>query len=171
VSANVRLAPREVAILGRGPGENSFGHSGAAPAGATIQRMTTDAFVEDADLLNAHLEQVIPPDQRHRSSVWFIVCDIDRGEVSGHYPVDDVPPGLGMAECVEMVEVFIDSEPPDVNIALLVVLTRRGPASVTQDDKQWFRAVTQVCSERKVRLLGVRLMTPSVMKEVVLDDM
>jgi hypothetical protein len=88
-----------------------------------------------------------------------------------HCPVDDVPPSYSYADCLHAVSVFAgtirDLEPAG---ALLLVLTRPGPASIGATDRQWFRAAHEVCAATGVRLLGVYLATRLELREIVLDD-
>ena len=149
--------------------DNSKSSSGDRRAGATIRRMTSEAFVRD--VIAEHVERVITQDQRSQHSVWFIVCDRSPTDYVVHLPVDEIPPNATDEECRFIAGFFADTVAHlNVQTGMAVVLTRPGAPVVAESDRRWYRAIRDSCAEHGVRLLGVHLLTPGGSRELFFDD-
>lgn len=124
--------------------------------------LSSPAAVTDA------LDLLVPPPERRRSTAWVLLCD-DRDELVVPCVVDDLPEQPPPDECEAMLAPFATALGND-GAALLLALTRRGEAAVTDSERHWFHAAHAVCAEHGVRLLGVHLLTPTEGREVHLDD-
>lgn len=133
--------------------------------------MTANTVVLDSpNAIHNHLRCAIAAEDFHVPGVRFIACD-ERNEVRAHFHVSDVPPHATLADCAFMASVFAEGmarSGPDT--AMVVALTRLGATSLTDADRCWFRALRQACAQHGVRLLGVHVVTPRGVREVVLDD-
>jgi hypothetical protein len=137
--------------------------------------------LDSFEAIRGHLAAALEPWERGQRSVRFVLCDGDN-RVRAHCPVDGMPADPEPDECRHVVSVFAtaiaDNEAPaevgdgagDRGGAMLVVLTRPGPGTVTDAERRWFHAAHTACAAHGVRLLGVYLLTPGETREVVLDD-
>jgi hypothetical protein len=134
--------------------------------------MSNLAVLDSPEAIRTNLEAVIAPEDRGRRSAWFFLCDdANRGLVTAC--VDDLPATLSMAECRHAVSVFAEPLACRDGGAMLVALTRRGPASITATDRNWYHAVHEICADQDhaIRVLGVHLVTPQVNREIASDDL
>jgi len=149
--------------------DNSKSSSGDGRVGATIRRMTSEAFVRD--VIAEHVEQVVTQDQRSQHSVWFIACDRSPTDYVLHLPVDEIPPNPTDEDCRFIAGFFADAVAQlGVQTGMAVVLTRPGAPVVAEADRRWYRALRDSCAEHDLRLLGVHLLTPGGARELFYDD-
>jgi hypothetical protein len=142
--------------------------------------------LDSFEAIRGHLADSLEPWERGRRSVRFVLCD-GENRVRAHCPVDGIPAQPEPDECRHTVSVFAGAlsegetpvdkrtgRPHDIadqgSGAMLVVLTRPGPATVADPERRWFHAAHESCAAHRVRLLGVYLLTPGETREVVLDD-
>jgi hypothetical protein len=132
--------------------------------------MTETPVLDSPEAIREHLEIALDPDDRSQRGVRFVLCDADN-RVMVHCPVDDVPDNLDPDDCATFVSVFASAlAEGDEAGGILVALTRPGSATVTDCDRQWFRATHEVCAHNGVRVLGVHLLTPQEHREIHPDD-
>lgn len=124
--------------------------------------LSSSAAVADA------LDLLVPPAERRRSTAWVLLCD-DHNELVVPCVVDDLPEQPSPGECEAMLAPFAMALGAG-GAGLLLALTRRGEAAVTDSERHWFHAAHAVCADHGVRLLGVHLLTPAGAREVRLDD-
>jgi hypothetical protein len=142
--------------------------------------------LDSSEAIRGHLADSLEPWERGRRSIRFVLCD-GENRVRAHCPVDGMPAQPEPDACRRAVSVFANAlaegeTPLDTHTggrhsiaaprsgAMLVVLTRPGPATVADSERRWFHAAHEGCAEHRVRLLGVYLLTPGETREVVLDD-
>jgi hypothetical protein len=135
------------------------------PSGSNPQR---NVFLTGPDAISDHLAAEISPLERAMRTVRFVLCD-QENRVLVHCPVHGEGPPRDEAQCVQVVSLFAGTV-AHADAALVVVLTRPGPDSVTEWERLWFRAAHVACAEHEVRLLGVHLLTPTGQREVHHDD-
>ena len=131
--------------------------------------MTTKVFLHSPEAIARHLRRDIEPDGFDSNGARFVLCD-NRNQVLVHCHVGDVPTDISPSECVRTLSLFAHTISAGGDGALLVALTRPGPPTLTPADARWFRAAHRACAEHEVRLLGVHIVTPHGLREVVLDD-
>ena len=173
MTAIFRWTTPRTAIVEPRPVDNACSGQHGTSLGATLRRMTSEAFVRppDTDAIAEHLEQVITRGQRFRPGVWFLVCDASPSEVLVHFPVDGVPAEPSEEECRHVAGFFADTAAQlDGTAGMVVVVTRPGAAIVGDIDRRWYRAARDACAEHGVRLLSVHLLTPNESREMFLDD-
>lgn len=132
--------------------------------------MTETPVLDSPEAIREHLEIALDPRDRSQRGVRFVLCDSDN-RVMVHCPVEDVPDNLDPDDCAIFVSVFASAlAEGDEAGGILVALTRPGAATVTDCDRQWFRATHEVCAHTGVRVLGVHLLTPREHREIYPDD-
>lgn len=132
--------------------------------------MTETPVLDSPEAIREHLEIAFDPADRATRGVRFVLCDVDN-RVMVHCPVDELPAGLEPAGCRQFVSVFASAlAEGDEGGAMLVALTRPGTATITDEERTWFRATHEVCAEHRVRVLGVYLLTPHDHREIHPDD-
>jgi hypothetical protein len=132
--------------------------------------MSEPAVLDSPEAIEAHLVDAIEEWERGRRGVRFVLCDA-RNEVRVHCPVDDLPRDTAPAACEHAVSIFAGAlADTETDGGLLVALTRPGGGTVEEHDRVWFHAARDVCARAGVRLLGVHLVTPTHLREIVLDD-
>jgi hypothetical protein len=118
-------------------------------------------MLESPRAIARHIDLILGPAERDRSSVLFALCD-DRACPLTHAAVDDIPLDPPPEDCVRYVEPFakaLAGEATGRQGSMLVVLTRPAP----RDDLvecRWYHAVRDVCERFGLRMLGVYLATP-----------
>lgn len=132
--------------------------------------MTETPVLDTPEAIREHLEIAIDPPERGQRGVRLVLCDSDN-RVMVHCPIDDVPEELGNEECAQFISVFASAlAEGDEAGAILVALTRPGSPTVTEIERQWFRATHEVCADIGVRVLGIHLLTPGAHREIHPDD-
>ncbi|GAB7047828.1 hypothetical protein [Catenuloplanes indicus] len=129
-----------------------------------------EARLDTPAAIDEHLTRVLTRAERARYGVRFVLCDRDN-RVRVHCPVDEPPPfadGDGPRGTVAAFAASLTREPPGGGV--LVVLTRPGSGAVSASDRAWFHATYEVCRAARVRVLGVYLVTPADLREILLDD-
>jgi hypothetical protein len=132
-------------------------------------------ILDSPEAIRGHLADSLEPWERGRRSIRFVLCD-GENRVRVHCPVDGMPAQPEPDACRRAVSVFAhaladgETSLDEHAGAMLVVLTRPGPATVADPERRWFHAAHEGCAEHRVRLLGVYLLTPGETREVVLDD-
>jgi hypothetical protein len=119
-------------------------------------------ILESPRAIARHIDLVLGPAERDRSSILFALCD-DRAYPLTHAAVDDLPLDPPPEDCVRCVEPFARALAAKANGhggrgSMLVVLTRPAP----RDDLvecRWYHAVRDVCDRFGLRMLGVYLAT------------
>lgn len=166
---NFRWTALQIEIVEPSPVDNFDLARGAGRSGATIRRMTSEAFVRD--VLTDHIERVITREQRSQRSVFFIACDRSPTDHVVHLPVDELPLDPTAEECRFVADFFAEAVTHlNVRTGMAVVLTRPGGPTVADVDRRWFRAVHESCGENGLRLIGVHLLTPGGSRELFFDD-
>ena len=129
-----------------------------------------DARLDTPAAIDTHLTKTLKAWERERYGVRFVFCDA-KNRVRAHCPVDDLPAIARPDERRQAVSIFASALADDeVDGALLVVLTRPGSGAVCDSDRVWFHASHKACAQIGVRLLGVYLVTPADLREILLDD-
>lgn len=137
---------------------------------ATMPAMTVTPVLDSPEAIHEHLEIALDPGDRCQRGVRFVLCDADN-RVMVHCPVVNIPDDVQPDECAHFVSVFASAlAEGDDGGAMLVALTRPGAATVTEVERQWFRATHEVCASNGVRVLGVHLITPRDHREIHPDD-
>lgn len=132
---------------------------------SAMTRLTLSSAAAVADALDL----LVPPADRRRSTAWVLLCD-DHDELVVPCVVDELPEQPPADECAALLAPFAAALGAGSGAGLLLALTRRGQAAVTDLERRWFHAAHAVCVARAVRLLGVHLLTPEGAREVHLDD-
>jgi hypothetical protein len=126
--------------------------------------------LDSATAIRTHLDEALTPAERAESAVRFVLCD-GGNRVRVHCPVDGLDPAADPEVCQQAATVFATAlAGGESRGGMLVVLTRPGSAAVTAADRVWFHATRQACAEHGIRMLGVHVLTPATIREIVLDD-
>jgi hypothetical protein len=132
--------------------------------------MTETPVLDTPEAIHEHLEIALDPVDRGRRGVLFVLCDADN-RVMVHCPVEDVPASLNVDACRNFVSVFASAlAEGDEGGAMLVAVTRPGAATITEQERAWFRATHETCAQNRVRVLGIHLLTPRDHREIHPDD-
>jgi len=132
--------------------------------------MAETPVLDTPEAIREHLEIALDPADRARRGVRFVLCDAEN-RVMVHCPVDDVPVGVNVEDCKNFVSVFASAlAEGDEGGAMLVAVTRPGAATITEEERDWFRATHETCARNGVRVLGVHLLTPRDHREIHPDD-
>ena len=132
--------------------------------------MTETPVLDSPEAIREHLELALDPAERNQRGVRFVLCDANN-RVMVHCPVDDVPAEVDAEDCAQFIGVFAAAlADGDKGGGILVALTRPGTAAITDVDRTWFRVTHQVCAQKRVRVLGVHLLTPAEHREIHPDD-
>ncbi|WP_033340078.1 hypothetical protein [Catenuloplanes japonicus] len=129
-----------------------------------------EARLDTPAAIDEHLTRVLTRADRARYGVRFVLCDHDN-RVRVHCPVDEPPPfadGSGPRAAVAAFVTLLSGGQAGVRV--LLVLTRPGSGAVSASDRAWFHATYDICRVAGVRVLGVYLVTPTDLREILLDD-
>jgi hypothetical protein len=128
------------------------------------------AILDGPEAIRDHVELTVSRAECAKRGVRFVLCD-PTVTVRAHCHVDDLPEEMSEEECARAIRPFVTAM-RDLGGGghLVVVIPRRGTATVTDSDRRWFRAAVRMCREYDACLLSVRVLTPRDHREVVLDD-
>ena len=129
-----------------------------------------EARLDTPAAIDEHLTRTLTRADRERYGVRFVLCD-RHNRVRAHCPVDGPPPfagGDGPRAAIAAFTAALTGEPSGSGV--LVVLTRPGSGAVSASDRAWFHATYEVTRPARVRVLGVYLVTPTDLREILLDD-
>lgn len=138
----------------------------------TVQafRAMTDKeiLLDTPDAIRDHLSDTVEPEAGH--GVRMVLCD-DRNAVLTHVHIGEAPPNPDDEECAKIVTPFAHAMcGGPASGAMVLALTRPGPPTLSAADRRWFRTAHKVCAIHDIRLLGVHVVTPRGVREVLLDD-
>ncbi len=97
-------------------------------------------------------------------SLWFARVDVDRRMVPPLVQIDEcpvTPDPAGVRRLLGHARTFVDEEAPDGSLAVL--LSRPGRGAITDDDREWARALIDAGRYTRVPLEPLHLATDEVL--------
>ncbi len=127
-----------------------------------------EILLDSPEAIRHHLSHTVEPESGH--GVRMVLCD-DRNAVLTHVHIGEAPPNPDDDECAKIVTPFAHAMcGGPASGAMVLALTRPGPPTLSAADRRWFRTAHKVCAIHDIRLLGVHVVTPRGVREVLLDD-
>lgn len=133
-----------------------------------IPPTSDEAPVATEEDVLSRVDRAVDPASRRRQSLWLFFLDGDGAMLPVVVPVDDVPdrPDASSTDslCDVVTQVLGTSEPEG---SVVMALTRPGPATVSDVDRAWHRALRESASRRGARIRMLCSVTPAGVRQLV----